>query len=152
MRGKIAALAADAGPDVKLQVAIAARKIEGVEPSPVLAEVLRDLWRRPADSRHCLAKLAPLLERQSDEFLRAVRDTHLAASPGLARFMPRVLEWSLTAREFRCRADCRGAVPLWHGGRGADLDVARRCLVLIASKIETGETRGIDLTKLTLGC
>jgi len=48
----------DPSPDVRLQVAIAARKIEGVDALPVLLEVFEELGRRQADPGDHLAEPA----------------------------------------------------------------------------------------------
>ena len=56
---KVVSLARDPAADVRLQVAIAARKLDGVDALPLLLDVLAAQRRRPADSAHRLAEPAP---------------------------------------------------------------------------------------------
>ena len=46
IRDRVVAMAEDESPDVKLQVAIAARKISGIDAMPTLLAVLSTLRRR----------------------------------------------------------------------------------------------------------
>ena len=89
---KVKAAAGDASPDVQLQVAIAARKIEGVDAIPLLVDVLV----RCGDDRlipHIVwQNLHPLLEDHSEEFLALAKNYDLKETPNLAGIMPRVTE------------------------------------------------------------
>ena len=77
-------LASDPSPDVQLQVAIASRKIEGVDPVALLDRSRLRLRRRPAHPADRLAKPAPVARRQGRG--RAVpRPGHGRTAPEVAR-------------------------------------------------------------------
>jgi len=99
IRDQIVAMAADPSADVQLQVAIAARKIEGIEPLPLLLEVL--VSSDPDDKLipHIVwQNLHPLLEDQSAEFLALAKQHDLKKTPNLAKIMPRVTERILAGK------------------------------------------------------
>jgi putative membrane-bound dehydrogenase-like protein len=96
---QIAALARDSSPDVKLQLAIAASKIEGLDPLPVLVEVLANAGDDPLIPHIVWQNLHPLLETRSADFLAEVKKYDLKATPSLAKIMPRVTERILAAKE-----------------------------------------------------
>jgi hypothetical protein len=92
-------MAADAAPEVKLQVAIAARKLPGVDPLPVLLETLVSCGDDRLIPHIVWQNLHPLLETRGPEFLRLVKQYDLKASPNLAKLMPRVTERLLAKRK-----------------------------------------------------
>src|SRR5262249_45732401 len=63
VREKIVALARDSSPEVQLQVAIASRKIKGLDPLPVLAEVLERCGQDKIIPSITWNNLHPLLEK-----------------------------------------------------------------------------------------
>ena len=89
---RIVALADDASPDVKLQVAIAARKVAGIEPQPLLVKVLATCGDDPLIPHIVWQNLHPLLENESDKFLQLVKQYDLKQTPNLTKLMPRVTE------------------------------------------------------------
>jgi putative membrane-bound dehydrogenase-like protein len=98
IRDKVVSLAADSSPDVQIQVAIAARKLDGVDALPLLVEVLT----RSGDDKlipHIVwQNLHPLLESQSGQFLALVKKYDLKETPSLAQIMPRVTERILAGK------------------------------------------------------
>lgn len=96
---RVAKMAADAAPEVKLQVAIAARKLPGVDPLPVLLETLVSCGDDRLIPHIVWQNLHPLLETRGPEFLRLVKQYDLKASPNLAKLMPRVTERLLAKRK-----------------------------------------------------
>ncbi|MDX1946801.1 MAG: hypothetical protein SFU86_15475 [Pirellulaceae bacterium] len=92
LRDKIAALANDPAPDVKLQVAIAARKIDGLDPLPLLVAVLASAGDDKLIPHIVWQNLHPLLATQSPQFLAEVKKYDLKTTPSLAKIMPRVVE------------------------------------------------------------
>jgi glucose/arabinose dehydrogenase len=98
-RAKVVALAKDASPDVKLQVAIAARKIKGLEPLPLLVSVLANAGDDKLIPHIVWQNLHPLLETRSDDFLAEVKKYDLKQTPTLAKIMPRVTERILAAKK-----------------------------------------------------
>ncbi|MCA9202656.1 MAG: dehydrogenase, partial [Planctomycetales bacterium] len=89
VREKITSLATDESADVQLQVAIAARKIQGVDPLPLLVQTLVACGDDPLIPHIVWQNLHPLLESQSADFLKLVKQYDLKATPNLAKLMPR---------------------------------------------------------------
>ncbi len=92
IRERIVALADDPSPDVKLQVAIAARKIAGIDPLALLVRVAARCGDDPLIPAIVWQNLHPLLPGRSQEFLQEVRRYDLAQSPGLKQILPRATE------------------------------------------------------------
>ncbi|MEX2176777.1 MAG: PVC-type heme-binding CxxCH protein [Pirellulaceae bacterium] len=88
----LVALAHDPSPDVKLQVAIAAAKIEGLDPLPVLVEVLAHAGDDKLIPHIVWQNLHPLLETRSGDFLAEIKKYDLKTTPSLAKIMPRAIE------------------------------------------------------------
>ena len=79
IRERVTALAADASPDVRLQVAIAARKIEGLDPVPVLLEVLSLSENDKLIPHIVWQNVQPLFDQRTDDILTAVEGATCAA-------------------------------------------------------------------------
>lgn len=92
-------LAAEGTPDVKLQIAIAAKKIHGVDPLPLLVKVAAHCGEDKLIPHIVWQNLHPLLETRSSDFLTEVKKYDLQKSPGLKALMPRVTERILAARK-----------------------------------------------------
>ncbi|MFI5458719.1 MAG: PVC-type heme-binding CxxCH protein [Isosphaerales bacterium] len=92
IRDLVTRLARDPSPDVRLQVAIAARKIERVDPIPVLLEVLSAGKSDPLIPQIVWQNLHPLLEVHGDDFAALITPKALKDSPALVRLMPRVID------------------------------------------------------------
>jgi putative heme-binding domain-containing protein len=92
IRDKLATLARDSAPDVLLQVAIAARKIEGLDPLPVLVEVLAFCGEDKLIPSIAWANLHPLLPDQGVRFVRLIDRVDLKGSPALTKLLPRVVD------------------------------------------------------------
>jgi putative heme-binding domain-containing protein len=67
---KLVSLTRDSSPDVRLQVVIAARKIIGVDPLPVLLEALRSSGDDPLIPQIVWQNLQPLVEDRQEELAR----------------------------------------------------------------------------------
>ena len=78
--------------DVQLQVAIAAGKIEGLDPLPLLVDVLAHSGDDEVIAHVVWQNLHPLLEERSGEFLTLAKQHDLKQTPNLANIMPRVTE------------------------------------------------------------
>jgi putative membrane-bound dehydrogenase-like protein len=96
---ELAALAKDPSPDVRLQVAIAARKVKGLEALPLLVSVLSNAGDDKLIPHIVWQNLHPLLATQSDAFLAEVKKYDLKATPSLAKIMPRAVERILAAKK-----------------------------------------------------
>jgi len=104
IRKKIAALAGDPSPDVRLQVAIAVRKIKGFDALPVLADVLVHCGQDKLIPSITWNNLHPLLENQSARFVSLVTREGRGLPPALASLSPRVVERGLSANKPDARA------------------------------------------------
>ncbi|MCA1685568.1 MAG: HEAT repeat domain-containing protein, partial [Planctomycetia bacterium] len=92
LRDKVMSLAGDASPDVQIQVAIAARKIEGIEPVSLLAEVASACGDDPLIPQIVWQNLHPLLATDSAVFLAALDNAGARPGPGLVAILPRALD------------------------------------------------------------
>jgi putative heme-binding domain-containing protein len=92
LRAEIVRFAHDPSPDVQLQVAIAARKLESVEALPILVDVLASCSQDKLIPAVVWPNMHPLLEDQSVTFVRLVQKLDLNAAPAVVKLMPRVVE------------------------------------------------------------
>jgi hypothetical protein len=99
---KVVALTADESPIVRLQVAIAAGKLEatrGENAIPIYVKILAGAGDDKLLPHIVWQNLHPLLETHSEEFLAAVKQHDLKSAPALAKIMPRVTERILAAKK-----------------------------------------------------
>jgi putative heme-binding domain-containing protein len=99
---RVAALAHDPSPDVRLQVAVAARKLTGLDPLPVLLDVERESQLDPLIPHIVWQNLHPSLESRQAEIARRLEDTRGIAT-GFRPLAPRAIEKLLDSP----RADTR---------------------------------------------
>jgi putative heme-binding domain-containing protein len=100
VRESVVALARDPSRDVQLQVAIASRKIEGCDALPVLVDVLTHCGNDKLIPAIAWQNLHPLLETQSERFIKLLRAQTADAAPlAVATLTPRFIERMLGARE-----------------------------------------------------
>jgi putative heme-binding domain-containing protein len=132
----------DASPDVRLQAAIAARKIEGIDPVVVLIDVLS----RSGDDRlipHIVwNNLQPLIEDHGAAIAGKLADVNFERNAICAEFVPRTLERLLAAHALDGAAiDAIFRLAL----RAQRPNVSRRCVQVLAEKIQTRELSGSRL-------
>jgi putative membrane-bound dehydrogenase-like protein len=147
IRAKVVALATDPAADVQLQVAIAAKKLEGTEPVPLLAKVLASCGNDKLIPHIVWQNLHPLLEDKGDQFLQIYQKADPQAAANLAIIMPRVIDRILGSK----KADPGVVVALFGvlaEGKNANPKAAQQCLATLAGKIQTGEVAGVQLTAL----
>ena len=92
VRDQVIALANDASPDVQLHVAIASRKIEGIEPVALLTAIASTCGNDSLIPHIVWQNLLPLLETQSRQFMTYVDRIGEKPGPGLIAILPRALE------------------------------------------------------------
>jgi putative heme-binding domain-containing protein len=92
VRDRVASLARDQAPDVQLQVAIAARKIEGLDPLPILVEVLSSCGEDKLIPSIAWANLHPLLPDGGGRFVALIERVDLEGAPALFKLLPRVVD------------------------------------------------------------
>ncbi|MBC7853554.1 MAG: c-type cytochrome [Pirellulaceae bacterium] len=144
IRTKLLALAHDPSSDVKLQVAIAAPKLQGIEPLSVLIDVLRNCGDDKLIPHIVWQNLHPLLEENPSPFLTAAKQPDFLRSPHVAEFLPRAAERILGRKKFEANA-VAGLVEIT---RDASPKNAQRLLALLGTKVQSGELRGEQLKQL----
>jgi putative membrane-bound dehydrogenase-like protein len=141
---RVKELAQDKSPDVQLQVAIAARKIDGVEPVSVLMDVLAQAGDDGLIPHIVWQNLHPLLDQGSAGFLPAIEKTDLSKSPGMAAVVPRAVERLLALP----KSNPVAVAAVFASVRDRAPATASECLRLIAARIQSGEIRGDLLSRL----
>ncbi len=146
---KVLALADDPAPGVQVQVAVAARKLDGVDPLPTLIGVVDQDDGDPILAPIVWQNLHPLLETRGDAFVALVAKLDLRRSPGLAGFLPRAVERLLGAARPRPEA----AVALVAKLMAAPLDgqsegAAGWSLQIVAEKLQGGGMSGANRAAL----
>jgi putative heme-binding domain-containing protein len=147
LRSKIEELAQDASADVQLQVAIASRKLVGVNAIALLTRLLSNCGDDKLIPGIVWQNLHPLLEDQAAVFVHLAAEGDLGKTPNLVRIMPRVVERILG----RKKADPQlvaGLLTLLLSNPNFDSGIVRQCLETLAVKIQTGEVPADQLASL----
>ncbi len=95
---RIVAMAADPAPEVRLQVAIAARKLEGVDALRVLLDVQQSSYRDPLVPPIVWQNLLPSIEPRQAELTERL-ETSKGKEPGLSALIPRTIERLLESKQ-----------------------------------------------------
>jgi putative heme-binding domain-containing protein len=99
IHSQVAALARDPSPDVQLQVAIAARKLENQAALPILVDVLASCGQDKLIPAVVWPNMHPLLENQSAAFVELVERGSTREAPAIVKLMPRIIERILSRPE-----------------------------------------------------
>jgi len=99
VRAKLLTLTKDEAPEVQLQVAVACMKLDGVDPLPVLVDLLAYSGDDPLIPHVVWQNLHPLLQDRSAEFLTLVKKHDLTSAPNLKKILPRATQRILAARK-----------------------------------------------------
>src|SRR5262249_13305478 len=147
VRDKSLSLATDSSRDVQLQVAIAAKRLDGVDPFPVYLRVLSACGDDRLVPAIVWQNLHPLLEDRGDEFVALLENNERNHSPALKAMMPRVVDRLLGRRNgdptdvvrlfdifMTARPAAGAAARVGRGGRGG--------------RVQTGEIAGERRAKL----
>ncbi len=147
VRKHVASMAADPSPDVRLQVAIAARKLEAVEPLTLLLDVLSKS-QDPLMPHVVWQNLHPMLEAPATvaRLLELSEGHDSVWSPQLAALTPRILDRVITAGS----ADAGTVARLitLSIGRLGDGDLHRACLDTLTEQVLRGRINGGQLDGL----
>src|SRR5262249_46334137 len=138
---RIVEMAKDPSPEVKLQVAIAAPKLKGVDPIPVLLDVLAHCGDDKLIPHIVWQNLHPLLAANPDGFLRALDGR--AIEGNVAAMMPRIVDRLLAVKGLSAKTLSDLVVSL-AGPKGSP-QACGKCLAALRVKIQTGE---LDQTHL----
>jgi putative membrane-bound dehydrogenase-like protein len=126
VRDKVVSLARDGSPDVRLQVAIAAKKIDGVDPLPVLLDVLRFGQGDSLIPQIVWQSLQPLVEDRQEELARWL-EQYRGKEIGFSPLVPHVIERLVASP----KADARIAARLLYSS--TQEDTTREALDLLAA-------------------
>jgi putative heme-binding domain-containing protein len=141
---------ASLSPDALLQVAIAASKLDWVKTPEFQANALRVLMAvllnagsDPLIPHVVWQNLHPMLDGDGRlaDFVRIVRLADLKRSPGIAVILPRVVEKVLASRRVDSAA-LAALIGLLTEGPTADVDAARKALLVLAERLLEGEPSG----------
>jgi putative heme-binding domain-containing protein len=142
IRDQVIGLARDKAPDVQLQVAIAARKVESLDALPVLIEVLAACGEDRLIPAIAWQNLHSLLPSEGNRFVGLIRRTDLASAPALAKLLPRVVDRILAEPD----SDLGPIREVLSRLVDHDLKLARQCLSIIADRMpEMSQDRRGDL-------
>jgi putative heme-binding domain-containing protein len=92
VRTAITRLASDPSPDVQLQVAIAARKVKGLDALALLVEIASACGQDKLIPAIVWTNLHPLLPAEKTRFAALVARSDLKNAPGLAKLLPRTVD------------------------------------------------------------
>jgi putative membrane-bound dehydrogenase-like protein len=147
IRARLAAMARDSAPDVQLQVAIAARKVEGLDALPILVDVLATCGEDKLIPAIAWANLHALLPAEGARFARLIDAIDLKAAPALAKLLPRVVDRILGAPDAALdpiRAMCARVT-----AEASAVELARQCLSAVSDGArELPEARRRELRRL----
>lgn len=148
----VIALRSDSAADVRLQVAIASRKLDGCDALPVLVDLLLTPIDDPLLPRVIWQNLHPLLPGQSDRFLELMKRAEIAASQAgskekqagsvaVAEVMSRAIERILADEKVTAAAI---AVVLQRLGseNEADIRLLQQAYRSLATRVQSGEIAG----------
>jgi putative membrane-bound dehydrogenase-like protein len=135
----------DPSPDVLLQIAIASRKIEGIDAVETLLKVLARCGEDKLIPHIVWQNLHPLLETKIDVFLAACKKPEIRESGNLGLIKPRVLERLLAVKGVKPEV-ITAVVTAGKGER--DRLAYGKCFALLAARIQSGEIAGKQLEEL----
>ncbi len=146
IRGKIASMAKDRSRDVTLQVAIAARKIEGIDAEAVLADVLLGCGDDRLIPHIVWQNVHPLLGHRGETFLRRVAGADLKGRE--AEGIKERLINSVLARRDSDPGPVVALIEILADDLNRDDDAMHKALDSLAREVQTGELSGDRLSAL----
>jgi putative membrane-bound dehydrogenase-like protein len=144
MTQRVVTLARDKSRDVQLQVAIAARKLEGIDPMPVLLDVLAHCGDDKLIPHIVWQNLHPLLESRADDFAALVSKRELKFNRATAVILPRAFERILATRAPKAEALGGMLTAL----SKIDPVTCTQCMDTLSRKAQNGELDGAALAAL----
>jgi len=136
---RVTSLATDPSPDVRVQVAIASRKLEGMDALPILYEILDRSGEDSLISPIVWQNLYPMLDTRATDFITLLSKTRLEKSPQLTSVLPRVVERLLGSSKVQpdpavfILGKLLAASP-----KDEVLDASRRALEIVSERLQGG--------------
>ena len=144
----IVGLAADSSPDVKLQVAIAAGKLEEVDPVAVLLDVLAHSGDDPLIPAIVWQNLNPRMEDHVDEVIHRIATSDaVRQSPAFGLMLPKLVD-RILGRKSHDVGPLATLAELMIKSDHSDNASAARFLAVLAQKTQTHELAGQELAEL----
>ncbi|QDT46032.1 Cytochrome c [Symmachiella dynata] len=143
---RIAALASDDSPDVQLQVAIAAPKIDDLDTMPVLSDVLSHCGNDQLIPHIVWQNLHPRLDEQPQRFIELLTQRDFQQDRNIMALLPRLLDRLLAVEQ----GGPESAAQIYSTLIASDNDQAapNDSLIVLAKRIQTGELAGDRLSRL----
>jgi putative membrane-bound dehydrogenase-like protein len=149
IRESVVKHALDPSPDVRLQVAIASRKIEGLDALPVLFEILSQGADDPLIPQIVWQNLYPILEDRGADFVKLVAGVTLEKSSQLTAILPRAIECLLGGSEVQPESAVALVAQILAANQdGETLKAARRSLEILNERLRPGAIPPSDRSKL----
>jgi putative heme-binding domain-containing protein len=147
---RIDMLAGEGRPDVLLQLAIAARKIEGVDPLSLWLKVLDHCGNDNLIPAIVWQNLQPLLDEQADRFIRLLIESPdgVGRTSGLLKIVPRLTDRLLSTKKLNLAA-IDALFGMLTNGELSNTDAARGCMAALRAKVINGEISGASLSTLS---
>ncbi len=143
VRALVLSLADDRSIDVKVQVAIASRKLVGIDPMPTLVGVVSQGEVDTTLLAIAWQNLQPLFDERGDEFARLVAAADLEKSPGLTALLPRAVDRLLGGANPQPEAAVSLLSKLLTGPlKGEVLKAAESSLQILAERLRGGVLAG----------
>ncbi len=139
--GRVKQLAEDPAADVRLQVAIAARKLPGVDAPALLLTALANSAGDKLMPHIVWQNLQPLLESNSQEVLAILENRAVLESQGVGTLMPLLVD-RLLARDVANPAPVARLIEILTAGGEKDFPAARTAMGQVAKKVQTREISG----------
>jgi putative heme-binding domain-containing protein len=142
---QVVSMAHDPAAEVRLQVAIAARKINGIDAVRVLVEVLATSGDDKLIPHVVWQNLHPLMEDHAPAFLQLISTDDVKHSPAVSALMPRVIDRVLGARH---PAAIAALVSMLSLDAKSDPGALQKCLAALTTKLENREITADQLAPL----
>ena len=130
IRSRLETMVYDHSPDVQLQLAIASRKIDGLDPLPILTKIAATCGHDKLIPYIVWPNLHPLLSDQARQFQELYRHVDLSRAPGLKRITPRAVDRLVDADRLET------AVDLIRQVAREDVEIAQQGLAELARNID----------------
>jgi putative membrane-bound dehydrogenase-like protein len=150
-------LANDPSPDVRVQVAIASRKLEGLDALPILFAIVARATDDPLIPQIVWQNLHPMLDDRASEFVKLVDRVHLEQTPQLTPMIPRAIDRLLGGSKVQPDPAVALLARLLASNQdGETAKAARRSLEILADRLRPGaigegqRSKLVELMALTL--
>ncbi len=143
---RVGELASDASPDVRLQVAIASRKIKKLDPIAVLLDVLAHSDEDPLIPNIVWNNLHPLVDRRSGEIVARIEAMNIEKTVEVAELVPSLIERMLASADIDPALVVR-LIRVLIAGENPREETAARCATILAQYVQANQKDGRSLKR-----